>query len=139
MLRNNTKETSLLSKRPSPTDLVYPNPTKKQLSPSKDIKTIEIIQKLAITNDTISHYSNGESYVGLKDKNNKRTGKGSYFSKDGSLMYKGFFKDDKRDSFGKLYDKNGVIRYEGLWKNNKGDGEGKIFSDSGQELYAGEF
>ena len=51
------------------------------------------------------------------------TGEGTKYREDGSIIYKGTYKEGKPEGQGISYFKNGSIRYEGGWKENKYEGQ----------------
>jgi len=54
-----------------------------------------------------------------KLKDNKRSGKGKEYTKDGVLVYDGEFKDDKYNGTGTLYNADGSIKHAGNFKNGR--------------------
>ncbi len=79
--------------------------------------------------------SNGNSYTG-DWKNNERTGQGVFTWANGG-KYVGEFNNNKFSGSGKEYNKDGKIVYDGNWKENEFDGKGTRYYSDGK--YVGTF
>lgn len=107
-----------------------------------------VVRDGAIAGHIRTQQGNGLTIYDGESANGKRNGFGSYFYKDGSLCYAGFWKDDKKDGMGVsfrnadhalhvsrwqdgqpgsvvfLFDNDGSLRYGGPMKNGKKEGAG---------------
>ena len=82
-------------------------------------------------------FPNGDYYVGNL-KNGLPDGKGTRYTPDGKIRYKGDFVNGCSQGIGKLIWENGEY-YEGAYVNNKRHGKGKVFYSNGKVKYDGDF
>ena len=105
------------------------------------------------------NYSNGDTYQGTLNKNNKKEGYGTYTNKNG-FKYKAIWKDDKITDYGIFIDPEGnyikgtivkgeinkgemliknKFKYIGDVVNNIPNNKGIIYNFSGKYIYEGDF
>ena len=82
-------------------------------------------------------FPNGDYYIGSL-KNGLPDGKGTRYTPDGKIRYKGDFVNGCSQGIGKLIWENGEY-YEGAYVNNKRHGKGKVFYSNGKVKYDGDF
>ena len=77
-------------------------------------------------------YANGDKFEG-EYKNNKRNGKGTFSSRDGSSGYVGEYKNGERNGYGVEKRSDGA-KYDGPWKDGNPHGKGVMTSPAGLKL-----
>ena len=123
-----------------------------------DILTQNIGKNSGLKHEEIN-YSNGDTYQGTLNKNNKKEGYGTYTNKNG-FKYKAIWKDDKITDYGIFIDPKGnyikgtivngeinngemliknKFKYIGDVVNNIPNNKGIIYNFSGKYIYEGDF
>ena len=123
-----------------------------------DILTQNIGKNSGLKHEEIN-YSNGDTYQGTLNKNNKKEGYGTYTNKNG-FKYKAIWKDDKITDYGIFIDPEGnyikgtivkgeinkgemliknKFKYIGDVVNNIPNNKGIIYNFSGKYIYEGDF
>ena len=123
-----------------------------------DILTQNIGKNSGLKHEEIN-YSNGDTYQGTLNKNNKKEGYGTYTNKNG-FKYKAIWKDDKITDYGIFIDPKGnyikgtivngeinngemliknKFKYIGDVVNNIPNNKGIIYNFSGKYIYDGDF
>ena len=123
-----------------------------------DILTQNIGKNSGLKHEEIN-YSNGDTYQGTLNKNNKKEGYGTYRNKNG-FKYKAIWKDDKITDYGIFIDPEGnyikgtivkgeinkgemliknKFKYIGDVVNNIPNNKGIIYNFSGKYIYEGDF
>ena len=123
-----------------------------------DILTQNIGKNSGLKHEEIN-YSNGDTYQGTLNKNNKKEGYGTYINKNG-FKYKAIWKDDKITDYGIFIDPEGnyikgtivkgeinkgemliknKFKYIGDVVNNIPNNKGIIYNFSGKYIYEGDF
>jgi hypothetical protein len=123
-----------------------------------DILTQNIGKNSGLKHEEIN-YSNGDTYQGTLNKNNKEEGYGTYTNKNG-FKYKAIWKDDKITDYGIFIDPEGnyikgtivkgeinkgemliknKFKYIGDVVNNIPNNKGIIYNFSGKYIYEGDF
>lgn len=69
--------------------------------------------------------------------NGKREGFGSYYYKDGSLCYAGFWKDDKKDGLGVSFRDSDHAMHIASWQNGQPGGIVSLFDNEGNLRFGG--
>ena len=78
-----------------------------------------------------------EVYVGERNSRKQRHGAGRQYSRDGTLVYEGEWKEDHWHGKGKLWYANGNLRYEGNFEDKDFSGYGVAYHPDGSVAYAG--
>ena len=123
-----------------------------------DILTQNIGKNSGLKHEEIN-FSNGDTYQGTLNKNNKKEGYGTYTNKNG-FKYKAIWKDDKITDYGIFIDPKGnyikgtivngeinngemliknKFKYIGDVVNNIPNNKGIIYNFSGKYIYEGDF
>lgn len=80
--------------------------------------------------------SNGEGFMVKNFKAGSFMGKCTLFDEDGNLAYSGELSetDSKKCGSGVEYNRDGTVKYKGNWKNDLYDGQGILYLDDGRRI-----
>lgn len=79
----------------------------------------------------------GNRYEGNVDKYGEKDGIGTLYTKNGTLLYEGLFKNDMMQNKGTLYHPEGQKWFEGVWVDNVLIGDAREYAKEGYLNYVG--